>query len=525
MERDLIINVEAEDVEIALLEDKRLTELHKDKKTKSLSVGDVYFGTVRKLIPGLNAAFVDIGEEKDAFLHYTDLGPYILTQSKYINLTKSGRNKKSDLKNIKYEAETVKTGHISDVLEPNQQVLVQIEKEPISTKGARVSCEITIPGRFMVLYPFYNHISISKKIRGRDERKRLQRLLESIKPQNFGLIIRTAANNKNTAELNEDLTALVKKWDAIHAAIIGMKELKKPPRYMRVLAEDGKTKSILRDILNDSFNKIVINDEVLFNEVRDYTDQIAPELSKIVKLYKSDIPIFDNFGVRKQVKSSFGAVANMKSSSYLVIEKTEALNVIDVNSGHKVDSSKNLETNAFNVNLEAAKEVARQLRLRDMGGITIVDFIDMRDPANKKKIFETVQTLMKGDRAKHTILPLTKFNLMQITRQRVRPETEIKTAEECPMCKGKGTVDSSILVVDEINRELDHQLNDENKGKHDFIKLYAHPFLAAYLKERKGFFKSQQIDWFWKYKKWIKVIPNNDFYTTQFKIFNQKGEL
>lgn len=525
MERDLIINVEAEDVEIALLEDSRLTELHKDKKTKSLSVGDIYLGTVRKLIPGLNAAFVDCGHEKDAFLHYTDLGPYILTQNKFMKQTKSGRLKTADLKNIKYEPETVKTGQIKDVLEPNQQILVQVEKEPISTKGARISCEITIPGRFMVLYPFYNHISISKKIRGRDERKRLQRLLESIKPQNFGLIIRTAAQGMKTAELNEDLQSLLKKWNDMHAVLKGMSDLPKPPRHLKVLAEDGKTKSILRDILNDSFNKIVINDEQLFEEVRNYTNQIAPDLSKIIKLYKSDIPIFDNFGVRRQVKSSFGSVANMKGSSYLVIEKTEALNVIDVNSGHKVDSSKNIEANAFAVNIEAAKEVARQLRLRDMGGITIVDFIDMRDASNRKKIFETVLNLMKSDRAKHTVLPLTKFNLMQITRQRVRPETDIKTSEQCPVCQGKGEIDSSILVIDDIKREVDNQLSDENRKKHEFIKVYCHPFVAAFLKERKGWFNSIQIDWFKKHKTWIKVIPNNNFYSTQFKIYNQKGEL
>ena len=525
MERDLIINVEADDVEIALLEDQRLTELHKDSKTKDLAVGDIYLGTVRKLIPGLNAAFVDLGQEKDAFLHYTDLGPYILSQNKYITHSRSGRQKKSELRNFKYEPETVKTGKIEDVLQPNQQILVQIEKEPISSKGARVSCEITIPGRYMVLYPFYNHISISKKIRGRDERKRLQRLLESIKPQNFGLIIRTAAHEKQTADLNEDLQSLIKKWDAIHAALVGLKDMKKTPRYMRVLAEDGKTKSILRDLLNDSFNKIVINDEDLFNEVRDYTNQIAPELSKIIKLYRSDVPIFDNFGVRRQVKSSFGSVANMKGSSYLVIEGTEALNVIDVNSGHKVDSSKNIEENALQVNIEAAKEVARQLRLRDMGGITIIDFIDMRDPANKKKIFEIVQKLMKNDRAKHTILPLTKFNLMQITRQRVRPKTDIKTREACPVCHGKGEIESSLLIVDEIEREVAYQLSPEQKSKHKFVKLYCHPFVASYIKERKGFFKSMQISWWRQYGKWVKVYGNEDFHIKQFKIYNQNGEL
>lgn len=520
MERDLIINVDADEVEIALLEDRRLAELHQEKTAKSIAVGDVFLGTVRKLIPGLNAAFVDIGQEKDAFLHYTDLGPYILSLNKFIKETKSGQQQKSTLADFAFEPQTVKTGKIGDILTPNQQILVQIEKEPISTKGARVSSEITIAGRYMVLYPFYNHVNISKRIRGREERKRLERLCESIKPQNFGLIIRTAADKKKVQQLNEDLTTLVNKWNLIFDSIKKASQEKK--RSMRVLAEDGKTKSILRDLLNDSFNKIVVNNEEFFEELKGYTAQIAPGREKIVQLYKADKPIFDNYGVRRQIKSAFGSVANLPNSAYLVIENTEALNVVDVNSGNKVDASVDAETNALNVNLNAAKEVARQMRLRDMGGITVIDFIDMRDPANKKKVLEAMQGFMKTDRAKHTILPLTKFNLMQITRQRVRPETVVDTSEVCPTCDGKGKMNASILLVDRMKDDLDFLFNEKNKSKHKGLIVYCHPYIEAYLK--RGWL-STALKWQLEFKRRIKFIPNNNFHLSELKYLDSEGEI
>ena len=520
LERDLIINVDTEEVEIALLEDKRLAELHQEKTSKKIAVGDIYLGTVRKLIPGLNAAFVDIGEERDAFLHYTDLGPYILSLNKFIKDSKSGKQQKSLLSDFKMQPQTLKTGKIGDVLQPNDQILVQVKKEPISTKGARVSSEITLPGRYMVLHPFYDHVSVSRKIRGRDERKRLQRLSESIKPTNFGIIIRTAADKKKVQELNEDLTGLVNKWDTVYKSIV--KASKQNLRSSRVLAEDGKTKSILRDLLNDSFNKIVVNNKDYYAELKEYTAMIAPGMEKMVQLYNADKPIFDNFGVRKQIKSSFGSIANLPNSAYLVIENTEALNVVDVNSGNKVDASVDAETNALNVNINAAREVARQMRLRDMGGITVIDFIDMRNPANKKKVFEEMQGFMKGDRAKHTILPLTKFNLMQITRQRVRPETAVDTSEVCPTCDGKGKINASILVVDDIERELNFIFNENNKNKHKNLKIYCHPYVAAYI--RQGV-KSQLWQWQWHFKKRIKVLANNNFHLSQLKFVDAQGEI
>jgi ribonuclease G len=518
LERDLIINVDTEEVEIALLEDRRLAELHQEKTSKNISVGDVYLGTVRKLIPGLNAAFVDIGEERDAFLHYTDLGPYILSLNKFIKDTKSGKQQTSLLNDFKIQPQTVKSGKIGDVLQPNDQILVQVEKEPISTKGARVSSEITLPGRYMVLHTFYNHVSVSRKIRGRDERKRLQRLCESIKPGNFGIIVRTAADKKKVQELNEDLTGLVNKWDVAYRAIINAS--KKNLRSARVLAEDGKTKSILRDLLNDSFNKIVVNNKDYYNDLREYVTQIAPGKEKMVQLYNADKPIFDNFSVRKQIKSSFGSIANLPNSAYLVIEPTEALNVVDVNSGNKVDATVDAETNALNVNINAAREVARQMRLRDMGGITVIDFIDMRNPANKKKVLEEMQGFMKSDRAKHTILPLTKFNLMQITRQRVRPETAVDTSEVCPTCDGKGKINASILVVDDIERELNFLFNEKNKDKHKSLKIFCHPYVAAYLKQGT---MSQILKWQWHYKKRIKLVANNNFHLSQLKFIDAEG--
>lgn len=507
MEKELIINSTPTEVEIALLEDRKLVELHHQKTNNNFSVGDIFLGRVIKTMPGLNAAFVDIGHKKEAFLHYTDLGPRLRSLIKYTNSVASGSVATHSLDNFKIEPEIIKTGKIDQVLAKRQLILVQILKEPISTKGPRLSCEITIPGRFLVLTPFSETIAVSKKIANAEERKRLKTLIESIRPKNFGVIVRTAAEGKKVQDLHEKLAMMLSKWEDIFTQLKGAK----PPA--KLLSELDKTSSILRDILNDSFNRIVVDDKQLYQNIRHFLTNIAPDKIDIVSLHNKAKPLFDTYGVARQIKSSFGKTATMASGAYIVIESTEAMHVVDVNSGHKM-VSQNQDEAVLNVNVEAAEEIARQLRLRDIGGLIIVDFIDMRVNEHKKELFKVLRDAMKKDRAQHTILPLSKFGLMQITRQRVRPEVKINTAEVCPACNGTGKVTPSVLVTDDIERDLKFIMQSGLKGK---LTLKAHPFVEAFLK--KGF-PNLQMKWYRHYYKWVRIKPDTSYQLAEYKFFN-----
>ena len=511
MDKELIINSTPTEVEIALMEKSKLVEIHRQKTNDNFTVGDIFLGTVKKLMPGLNAAFVDIGHRKDAFLHYTDLGPQLKSLLKFTSMSISGQRKNPLLDGFKAEPNIIKTGKIDQVLTKRQHVLVQVLKEPISTKGPRLSCEITIPGRFLVLTPFNDVIAVSKKISNADERKRLQVLIESIRPKNFGIIVRTASEGKKVADLHEEIRQLTQKWKDIH------RQLHKASQPIKLLSELDKTSSILRDILTDSFNKIVVNDKEVFHSVKDFLSNIAPKQMKIVSQHRSKKPIFDAYGVSKQIKSSFGKTSTMPSGAYLVIEHTEAMHVIDVNSGPKMQR-KDQESAAITVNMEAAEEIARQLRLRDIGGLIIIDFIDMRNSDNKQLLYKSMRDFMRNDRAQHTILPLSKFGLMQITRQRVRPEVKINTAEECPTCNGTGKMNATILVIDDIERDLNYVINSRPKSK---VKLIVHPFIYAYIK--KGF-PSLQHRWYMKYSKWVKIVEDDNYHLNQYKFFDGKED-
>lgn len=512
MTKDLIINVSKKATEIALLEDNQLVELHQDFNKDDFQVGDLYLGKVKKTMPGLNAAFVDVGHKKDAFLHYTDLGPQIRSLNKYVWESIAGKDLPSNLNNFSYEQEIVKTGKINQALTKKKPILVQILKEPISTKGPRLSCEITLAGRYLVISPFTKHISISKKINSGDERKRLHRLIESIRPKNFGVIVRTIAQEKKVSELHNDLQQLLDKWAQIQ------KELKAAVPPDKVFSEISKTSSLLRDLLSHSFSKIHINNKFYATDVKDYIKKIEPGKEKNVNLVNSKRTIFDHFGVTKQIKMSFGKTVTMASGAYLVIEHTEAMHVIDVNSGHKVGERTDQESQALIVNLESAAEVARQLRLRDIGGIIIVDFIDMKQPENKKTLFKRVRDCMENDKAKHTILPLSRFGLMQITRQRDKPALKIKTQETCPTCNGSGNIKSSILLMDDIEDNISYLFNEMNMTG---LKLFVHPYIEGYIK--KGWF-NKQWQWYRQYKKWLKVYANNDYSLTEYHFFDKLNE-
>lgn len=512
MNKELIINSTASGVDIALLEDKKLVELHSEKSDGRFAVGDLYLGKVKKLIPGLNAAFVDVGYEKDAFLHYTDLSPYARSLLKFTQLSINDKSPDlMDFSQFQVEPEIVKTGKINEVLGGKPNILVQILKEPIAAKGPRLSCEISLPGRFVVLTPFNDIIAVSRKIHSSEERKRLQRIVESIKPKNFGVIVRTAAEGKNTAELHEDLTELAAMWKAIQT------NLKGAVAPAKILSEQTKTTSILRDLLNEDFNKIITNDKGIFQDAKNYIQRIAPEKADIVGLHQNGAPIFDQFGITKQVKASFGKTVNLNSGAYLIIEHTEALHVIDVNSGYK-SVSNNQEQNALETNLEAAEEIARQLRLRDIGGIIVVDFIDMKLPENKKKLIEAMETFMRPDRAKHAVLPISKFGLMQITRQRMRPEVNINTQESCPTCNGTGKIASTLILEDEIEKNLTYLFTH----KHRNLTLVVHPIVYAYL--TKGWIWSKASKWKRKYKQGITVKQDTNYHLTEFRFFDSNGE-
>ena len=511
MVKELIIHSTPNGVDIALLEDKKLTELHQEHASNKFNVGDVYLGRIRKVMPGLNAAFIDVGHEKDAFLHYTDLSPDIRSLMKFTQQTIAGNMPPEQmLNNFDFQQQIVKTGNVKEVLNGKGSLLVQILKEPISTKGPRLTCEVSIAGRYLVLTPFNNTVGVSKKVDSAEERKRLKVLVESLKPKNFGVIVRTVAAGKGAAELHQDLIQLQEKWQLM------MRNMRHANPVLKVLSEIDKTQSILRDLLSSEFSKIVTDDPTIARDVEAYLMQIAPDKKGLVSLYNGKAPIFDHYGITKQIKATFGKTVTLANGTYLIIEKTEALHVIDVNSGHRSTMDGDQESNALKVNLEAAEEIARQLRLRDLGGIIVIDFIDMKNPDNKKVLQQRMKEIMETDRATHTILPLSKFNLMQITRERVRPEINITTTEACPTCGGSGQITASLLLLDEIQEELEHLLNTHKK-----LKFYCHPIIAAYL--RKGL-PSIRMKWFMKYRKWVSIHENENLGLTDYKFFDANDE-
>ncbi len=511
MSLELVVDARVNGIWIALLRDGKLIELHEERGNSDFVVGDIYVAKVRRLSPSLNAAFVDVGYEKDAFLHYFDLGAQFKSFSKFVKETLNGKQNVPDLQYFKLEKDIEKEGKISDVVSSSQSILVQVAKEPISTKGPRLSAEVTVAGRYLVLVPFSDKISISQKIKDNEERDRLKELMDRIKPKNFGVIIRTVAENKSTADLEGDLKNLLDKWKTIYQNL----KTSHPPK--RVLGEINTTSSILRDLLNSDFTNIHVNDSKLLGEMKEYISSISPGNERIVKHYDGKLEPFERFGINKQIKTLFGKKVPLPSGGYLIIEHTEAMHVIDVNSGNRKDAN-GQESNALATNVEAAEEIARVLQLRDMGGIICVDFIDMHDRENNKILFDKLKEFMKQDRAKHNIIPPSKFGVVEITRQRVRPETDIETSETCPTCNGSGEVQASILFAEEIESNLNFLIED--KGIKDVV-LLVHPYLEAYFK--KGIV-SRQMKWFLKYKKWIPVRGITAHQLLQYSFVTKENE-
>ncbi len=512
MSSDLIIDVSPSELVIALLENKKLVELTREKSGAKFAVGDIYLGKVKKIMPSLNAAFIDVGYEKDAFLHYLDMGPQFATLNKFLRIASSRKNRISSLSKIHSEPDINKEGKVGEILKVGQKIVVQVAKEPISTKGPRLTSEISIAGRYMVLMPFSEKISVSQKIKSTEEKNRLKKLVQSIRPKKYGVIIRTAAENIRVADLDKELRRLVDKWETT------FQKLKRvyPPSLL--VGEMDRTTALLRDIYHTKFNSIIVNDLVVCNELSDYIGTIEPDKKKLVKHYTGAAPIFEHYSIEKQIKASFGKTVSFRNGSYLIIEHTEAFHVIDVNSGNRSKAGLDQETNALEVNMAACEEIARQLRLRDMGGIIVIDFIDMHSSANRHKMFEYMKEAMASDRTKHNILPLSKFCLLQITRQRVRPEQHIETAEVCPTCKGSGEIVPTVLFADDLSNKIVYVIKDLNKKK---LVLKVHPYVAAYL--TKGI-NSIRFKWFKKFFRWIKIEQNNSYSFLEYHVYDENQE-
>lgn len=513
MEKELIISRQEDGIQIALTEDKKLVELHKEQPGGQYAVGDIYFGRVKKIMQGLNAAFIDVGGDKEGFMHYLDLGPDYNSVSKYLKLAMNGDASAATLANFKMEPVLEKVGNFDNVLKVGQPILVQVTKEPISTKGPKVTGDISIAGHYLVLTPFSNKISISQKIKGSEERNRLRRLLQSIRPQNFGVIVRTVAEGRTVAELDADLRLLLDSWKQM------TEKLKHVSAPDKVHAELDTTTALIRDLLSDDFNNIYVDDAALYEDVRSAVKTMLPGKEEMVKHYKLDTPIFEQFGVQRDIRRAFGRIVTIRSGVYLYIEHTEAMHVIDVNSGNHIKAGSGQEDTALQVNIESGMEIARQLRLRDMGGIIIVDFIDMDKAENRKKLFDVMTEEMKRDKARHTILPLSKFGLMQITRQRVRPAMEVDVQEKCPMCDGTGHIKQSLVVVDEIEASLRHLVTSQNERK---LTLITHPYIHAYL--TKGWLASPCHKWMRKYHVRLKMKQLEKYGLLEFKFFHANGD-
>ena len=510
MNRELVINVTPSEITIALGEDKVLVELSKEQCQTGFAVGDIYLGRVRKIMPGLNAAFVNVGHEKDAFIHYLDLGSQFSSLQRVVDSNQPGK-RPVKVDTMKLEPNIDKQGKLASYLQVGQTIMVQIAKEAISTKGPRLTSDISLAGRNVVLVPFSTKISISQKIRSNETKKRLRRIAAAVLPKNFGVIIRTAAAEAQDHDIEQDILSLVDRWNK---AVSNIRKNQAPALLM---SEMSRANTIIRDSLNSTFSQITVNDETMYHEIKNYIKVIDPQLEKIVKLYNGTVPIFDNFDISKQIKSLFAKYVSLKRGAYLIIEHTEAMNVIDVNSGNRTKAEVNQEETALEVNLAAAKEIARQLRLRDLGGIVIIDFIDLHKAQNRQLLFEEMKKLMATDKAKHTILPLTKFGLMQITRQRVRPVAVADVTDVCPTCNGTGRIEPTVLLDRKIENQVQFLAQDR---KVKYIRLRVSPYVASYLKQ--GFW-SLRKQWMWRYKVRIDVVADQSLGMVDVKYLDRQG--
>lgn len=532
------MNQQGDEIQVAIVEDGRLAELFIDRPDRSRTVGDIYLGRVQKVVEGLQAAFIDIGQEQDGFLHFSDVGT---TGEDYRALVgddfdeddeddeedetlaqqpqaksrpqQNGQGAAATAQDRRADALREKrqsyTQMIAGKLKPNDSILVQVIKEPISTKGSRLTSDITIAGRFMVLLPFgQGNIAVSKRIINRRERKRLKSIVRSMLPnRSFGAIVRTVAEEQDEQLLRTDLEILLNKWKQIEEAV----KSSQPPKV--IFKEDNLVASALRDYMTEDVSEIVTNSSSIYKEVLTFVRWAAPEMEKKVQLYKGRLPLYESYGIAKDAESIFSRKVWLKSGGYLIIEHTEAMVVIDVNSG-RFAAKREQEENSLRTNIEAAKEIARQLRLRDIGGIIVVDFIDLLDERNAKKVYETIKQEFRRDRAKSNILPMSDFGIMQITRERVRPSLMQRMGDQCPACGGTGIVQARTTTIHQIDRWL-RKFALNTKGGFQKIDLYISPTLNEPL------YKDQQLKpeykWFLQHLVFVRVKQDESLRSDDFR--------
>lgn len=513
MANKLIINTTSKEHRIALLKHGKIIEYHKEEKDHTYSVGDIHLGTVKNVLPNLNAAFIDVGHEKDAFLHYLDLGEHFPSLQKFIKKAMQQKNPIYDISKIPLEPILKKEGNISQVLKKNDKILVQITKEAISTKGLRLSSAIAIPGRHLILLPFGNEINISKKITNKAEKERIKKLLLAMKPKNFSVIARTNAEKKEAAIFDYDFQNSHKKW------LQGVKKLHKASCKDKIIKEGNRISSIIRDLLNESFDQIIVDDELTYKQVKEDVRKISSRKEKIIQFYKGKTNLFEHLDLERQIQITFHEIVNLENGGYIKIEQTEAMYTIDINSGSHAIEKANQEANALAVNLAAIREIFYQIRLRSMGGIIIIDCISMNENKNQEKLYQEAKFQSKEDPAKLKVLPLTEFGLMQITRQRTRPTPHVITQEICPACRGTKKIQNSLVIAQQIEELLEVIIK---KKKRKNITLLLHPYLHAYF--TKGIF-SKQWHWFQRYFQWIKLVPDHKIPITAYKFLNDKNKI
>jgi len=535
MRKEIIINATANEIRIAITEDRRLAELYVETPEKDRMVGDIYLGKVAKVMPGIRAAFVDLGLKQDAFLHFSDIGD---TLSEYSTLLGDDSDVDTDDDSDEEDAPNDSSGgqavaaakptqtrqrdrrghrdngrgHFSiPDISRGQEIIVQVTKEPVAKKGVRVTSEISLPGRFLVLLPFDGKIGISKKLNNFKEKRRLRHILRGLLPPGFGVIVRTVAHDKDEATLRADLESLLETWKEIQA---NLKTVKPPSVLYKDMAT---TSSVIRDLFTDSVERVVVDSKKLHKEIRAYLEDNSPSLMEKVELYKDAEPIFDAYGIEKEIAVCRSPKVWMKSGGYLIIEQTEAMVVVDINSG-RYAAKREQELNSLRTNLEAAREMCRQIRLRDLGGIIVADFIDLDDERNRKKVYDELRKEFRKDRAKVTVLPMTEIGLVQITRQRIRQSILHSFSEPCPVCGGGGLVQSRTSVLTAIERGVRRFKAETGEYR---LHLYVHPSLADFLTEGR---LSRVRKWMFRYMLHIALDPDPKLAASEFRFFSPKQQ-
>lgn len=494
--KEIIINSALRETRLAILENNKLADLFVELPENERMVGDIYLGRVVNVVRGMRAAFIDIGQEQDAFLHFSDIGQSLIEYGDYINLESTGAD--------------IPKNNRRPVPRQGQDLLVQIIKEPISNKGCRITTELSIPGRFFVLVPNSNVLGVSKKIGQLKERRRLKHLVREMRPKGFGVIIRTDAENKDDSVLRADFEGLLKKWQQI------AKKLKTVQPPTLVFKDLGMASSVIRDLFTEDVSRVVVDDSKQFKEIQRYLKDVAPELVSRVERYSGNRPIFDAFGIEEEIEKSLSRKVWMKSGGYIIFDHTEALVAIDVNSG-KFMGRRGHDENSLRINLEAAKEIARQLRLRDIGGIIVIDFIDMTDTSYRRILYNEFKKELRRDRAQSNISPISEFGLIEMTRERIRPSLMHTYSDVCPTCNGIGRVSSKPSIITKVERAIRRvrAATDEKS----FV-LEVNPEIGQILSRG---LRSHIRRMMWKYWVVIEVVEKETLKPEEFKFYSKKS--